>query len=68
MKKWLTTIGGVFLFLVCLLAWLVAAMDYGDSVATGTNAFMRNGQSSLLTLKLINLSSDTMAWKRRTAS
>jgi hypothetical protein len=50
MKRWLKTIGGVLLFLFCLLAWLVAAMDYGDSVATGTYTFKRNGESSVLTL------------------
>lgn len=51
MKRWLTATGGIFLFLFCLLAWLVAAMDYGDSVATGTCTFKRNGESSVLTLK-----------------
>ena len=51
MKRWLTAIGGTFVFLFCLLAWLVAAMDYGDSVATGTYTFKRNGESSVLTLK-----------------
>ena len=51
MRKWLTVIGGIFIFLFCLLAWGVAAMDYGDSVATGTYKFKRNGESSELTLK-----------------
>lgn len=50
MRKWLVVIGGTFVALFCLLAWGIAAMDYGDSVATGTYRFERNGESSTLIL------------------
>ena len=50
MKTWLMVIGGIFVALICLLAWVVAATDYGDSVATGTYTFERNGESSTLVL------------------
>jgi hypothetical protein len=50
MKKWLWVIGGILISVVCLGIWGVAAMDYGDSVAAGTYAFGRNGESSTLVL------------------
>jgi hypothetical protein len=51
MKRRLVVIGGILVAVFCLLAWGVAAMDYGDSVATGTYRFERNGESSTLVLK-----------------
>jgi hypothetical protein len=51
MKKWLLAIGGIFVAVVCLGTWGVAAMDYGDGVAAGTYVFERNGESSTLVLR-----------------
>ncbi len=50
MKKWLKVVGGIFAMLFCLLAWGVAAMDYGDSVAAGIYSFKGDGETSALKL------------------
>jgi hypothetical protein len=50
MKKWLTAISITLVVLLCLFAWAVVAMDYGDRVAVGTYSFKRDGESSTLTL------------------
>jgi hypothetical protein len=41
---------GLLLFIVCFFTWLVAAMDYGDSVAVGKYSYERSGESSTLVL------------------
>jgi hypothetical protein len=51
MRKGLAVLGGILLAVLCFIAWVVAAMDYGDGVATGTYTFERNGESSTLSLK-----------------
>jgi hypothetical protein len=51
MRK-LAPIGGVFvLLLICYALWVTAALDYSDSVASGTYSLAQNDETSTLVLK-----------------
>jgi hypothetical protein len=48
----LTKVGGaIFIAVVCLFLWAVVAMDYGDSVASGTYTFTHGEETSTLVLE-----------------
>ena len=51
MRNRVSVIGGLILSIVCFFLWVVAAMDYGDSVAVGVYQFASGEQSSTLVLK-----------------
>jgi hypothetical protein len=50
MKKSILVIGGLLISIACFVIWGIAALDYGDNVATGTYRFERRGESSTLVL------------------